>query len=147
MKSVRLFLSLVVALFCATNLCGCQADGNEDEEARKVLSSKDYVITVASHKLEGVLTSCGMNVKGTVLAVKKEGSTTWEAWGGISDFDYEEGYEYRLKINETNYLDYRMGDPAWTEHKLLEVLLKEKKDTEGLPEDFVPSWYEKYIDN
>lgn len=147
MKTIRFFLGLVVALFCAMSLCGCLADDDVDEEGRKVLSSKDYVITIASHKLEGVLTSCGMSLKGEVLAVKKDGSTTWEPWGGITGFDYEEGYEYRLKINETDYLDYRMGDPAWTEHKLLEVLSKEKKETEGLPGDFVPSWYKECIEN
>lgn len=48
MKSVRSFLCLVVTLICATSLCCCQSD--DDEEGCKVLSSKDYIITVASHK-------------------------------------------------------------------------------------------------
>ncbi len=140
MKSVKLFLGLVVALFCATCLCSCLSDDDE-EEGLKVLSSKDYVITVASHKLEGVISSCGNNFKCEVLAVKKDSSNTWEAWSGIAGFDYEDGYEYSLKINETHYLDYRMGEPTWTEHKLLEVLSKEKKETEGLPENLIPVWY------
>ena len=141
MKSVRSFLCLVVTLICATSLCCCQSD--DDEEGCKVLSSKDYIITVASHKLEGVVTSCGNSTKGKVLAVKKHGSTTWEAWSGIAGFDYVDGYEYHLKINETNYLDHRMGEPAWTEHKLLDVLSKENKETEGLPEDLIPEWYKE----
>lgn len=94
-------------------------------------------------KLEGVVTSCGNSTKGKVLAVKKHGSTTWEAWSGIAGFDYVDGYEYHLKINETNYLDHRMGEPVWTEHKLLDVLSKEKKETEGLPEDLIPEWYKE----
>lgn len=140
MKTVRLFLNLVVVLFCVTSLCSCLSD-DEEEDGRKILSTKDYVITVASHKLEGVVTLSGMNIKSEVLAVKKDNSNTWEAWGGIEDFNYEQGYEYRLKINETTYLDYSMGDPAWTEHKLLEVLSMEQKETEGLPENLIPDWY------
>ena len=144
MKAVRLFPDLVVVLFCATCLCGCLSD--DDEKGRKVLSSEDYVITVASHKLEGVVTSCGNHMKTEVLPVMKENSNSWEAWGGIAGFDYEQGYEYRLKINETNYLDYSMGDPAWTEYKLLDVLSKEQKETEGLPEDLIPEWYKETND-
>lgn len=140
MKTVRLFLCFVVAFVCSTCLCSCLSD-NEEVEGRKILSSEDYVITVASHKVEGVVTSSGANIKTEVLAVKKEGLDKWEALYGISGFDYEEGYEYKLKINETHYLDYRMGDPAWSEHKLLEVLSKEQKETEGLPEYIVPQWY------
>ena len=35
-----------------------------------------------------------------------------------------------------------MGEPAWTEYKLLEVLSKERKDSKDLPVDFIPDWYE-----
>lgn len=145
MKTVRLFLSLVIILFSATSLCSCLSD--DDDEGRKVLSSKDYVITVASCKLEGVVASCGNFTKTEVLAIRKDGSTNWEAWGGIQGFNYEPGYEYRLKVNETTYLDYSMGEPAWTEHKLLEVLSIDKKETEGLPEDLIPEWYIYYVEH
>lgn len=146
MKAVRLFPSLILALVCTTCLYSCLSDIDDEGEGRKILSSKDYVITVASKKIEGVISSCGSNYKTEVLPIRKEGSDTWEAWSGITGFNYEEDYEYQLKINETNYLDYRMGDPAWTEHRLIEVLLKEKKETEGLPENLIPDWY-KGIDD
>ena len=35
-----------------------------------------------------------------------------------------------------------MGEPAWTEYELLEVLSKECKESEDLPEDFIPDWFE-----
>ena len=34
-----------------------------------------------------------------------------------------------------------MGDPAWTEYELLEVISKEHKDSENLPPHFIPNWY------
>ena len=36
-----------------------------------------------------------------------------------------------------------MGQPAWTEHKLLEVISKEKKASEGLPKHFIPEAFYK----
>lgn len=38
-------------------------------------------------------------------------------------------------------MDYNMGDPAWTEYKLLEVISKERKNSENLPPHFIPDWY------
>ena len=38
----------------------------------------------------------------------------------ISGFEYESGYEYILRISRTDYLDYSMGEPAWTEYALIE---------------------------
>ena len=42
-------------------------------------------------------------------------------------------YEYKIKISETTFLDYSMGEPAWTEYELLETISKEKKVSEDLP--------------
>lgn len=92
-------------------------------------------------KLPGVLTSSGNNILADVYAVKDENSTEWEAHGEIAKFEYEEGYEYQIRISETSYLDYRMGDPAWTEYELLEVISKEHKNSENLPPHFIPNWY------
>lgn len=46
-------------------------------------------------------------------------------------------------MSETTYLDYAMGDPAWTERDLLEVISKEQKESEGLPLHFIPDAYYK----
>lgn len=129
---------LLMAFFAVVSLTSCS---NDDEEGRKVTDYKEYTITVASKKLSGVVSSCGNNVFGDVYAVKKENSTEWEALYGIEKFEYEEGYEYKIRISETSCLDYSMGEPAWTEYELLEVLSKERKDSENLPLHFVPNWY------
>ena len=129
---------LLVAILTMTWLAAC-SDNNE--EGRKVTNYKEYTLMVASAKLPGVLTSSDNNVLTDVYAVKNEQSTDWEAHGSIGKFEYEEGYEYQIRISETNYLDYRMGDPAWTEYELLEVISKEHKNSENLPPHFIPDWY------
>lgn len=138
MKIVNIF-SLVVILFSAVILCSCSSD--DDEGGRQVLSSKDYIITVASHKLEGVVTSSGYSYKAEVFAVKKDNSNTWESLSGITGFEYENGYEYCLKIKETHYLDNSMGETTWTVYELLDLVSKEKKESEGLPDNFIPDWF------
>lgn len=138
MRTEVFFGMLFVAFFAVAGLTACS---DNDEEERKVTGYKEYTFTVASAKLPGVLPGYGTNVLADVLAVKKEPSAEWEAQDGIGGFEYEEGYEYRIRVGETSYLDYRMGDSAWTEYELLEVLSKERKVSENLPLHFVPDWY------
>lgn len=147
MKRKALLRKVSVVLLIFIGLSSCIS--NVEEEGRKTTDYREYDLTVASEKLPGVVTSSGSNLLGEVYAVKRDNSSEWEAMGGIDGFDYEEGFEYRVRISETSYLDERMGDPAWTEHKLKEVLSKERKTSEGLPMNFIPSWYfgnKEYID-
>lgn len=118
----------------------------EDEEGRKITDYKEYVLTVASEMKPGVMSSDGYNYLNDVYPVKKENTEDWEAMGYIDGFEFEKGYEYKIKISETSYLDYRMGQPAWTEYDLFDVLSKEKKNSEGLPLHFIPEWfYEEHV--
>ncbi len=132
------FLKIQFILIVSLLMCACTDD---NEEGKKVTDYSEYTITVAPMKLPGVLTSSGNNILADVYAVKDENSTEWEAHGEIAKFEYEEGYEYQIRISETSYLDYRMGDPAWTEYELLEVISKEHKNSENLPPHFIPNWY------
>lgn len=125
-------LGLIASVFI-----GC----DKDEDGRKVIDYKEYVLTVASKKVPGVLGIEGNNLLSEVYAVKKESSETWESQTYIGGFEFEEGNEYKVKISATSYLDERMGQPAWTEYDLLEVMSKEKKDSEGVPLHFVPEWF------
>lgn len=129
---------LLMAFLVMAGLTACNDD---NEESRKITDYKEYTLTVASVKLPGVLTSSGSNVLADVYAVKNEQSTDWKAHGSIGKFEYEENYEYQIRISETSYLDHSMGDPAWTEYELLEVISKERKDSENLPLHFIPNWY------
>lgn len=138
----RNLLGMVWLFLCAFTLAGCS---DEEKEGRKITDYKEYVLTVASEKVPGVVYSCGGNYLADVYAVRKEHTLEWEALGGIADFEYEPGFEYRIRISETSYLDYDMGTPAWTEYELLEMMSVEEKDSEELPVSFVPDWfYESY---
>lgn len=92
-------------------------------------------------KVLGMIFSEGNNYFRKVYAVKKNNAQDWISFSSIQDFNYEEGYEYHIKISETTYLDYREGDISRTEYKLLDVISKEKHDSEGLPENFLSSDY------
>lgn len=133
------FLTILFALvFMAVT--SCSNDG--DLGGRKVTDYKEYTLTVASKKLPGVVTSCGNSTLTDVYAVKNESQSKWQPLDYITKFDYEPGYEYQIRISKTSYLDYRMGDPSWTVYEMLEVLSKERKDSEDLPDDFIPDWFE-----
>ena len=139
MQSKELLKMMTVVLLAVIVMSSCLSD--MDQEGKKITGHKEYELTVASVKLQGVLTSSGYNLLAEVFAVKRDESSEWKAMGSIGGFEYEEGYEYRIRISETDYLDERMGDPAWTEYKLMEVLSKERRDSEGLPLNFIPAWY------
>ncbi len=139
MKTKNLF-GILGLFLCASCFMSCL---EEDEEGRKITDYKEYVLTVASEMKPGVIWSEGRDYLKEVYPVKKENAEEWEALGGIGGFEFEEGYEYRIKISETSYLDYSMGQPAWTEHELLEVTSKEKKVSEGLPKHFIPEAFYK----
>lgn len=132
----RVIQWIIASFLLIIGMTGCSK-----EEGRKITGYKEYTITVASQKAIGLLSSCGDNYVSEVYAVQKEHSTRWEQLGYIDGFNYETGYEYTLRISETNYLDHSMGEPAWTEYKLIELVSKEEKVSEDIPNNFIPDWY------
>lgn len=130
---------LIAACLTLAAITSC----NGDKHGRRITGYSELTITVASTKLPGVVTSCGNTYLTDVYAVKTENSEEWEQLDAIAKFDYEEGNEYRLRVSKTDYLDYEMGEPAWTEYDLLEILSKEQKNSENLPQHFIPEWYFK----
>lgn len=139
MKTKNLFGILMLFLFTFAFI-SCD---KEDEEGRKITDYKEYVLTVASEMRPGLMLAEGPDFLKEVYPVKKENSEEWETLSNIDGFEFENGYEYRIKISETSYLDYSMGQPAWTEHELLEVISKEKKASVGLPKHFIPEAFYK----
>ena len=133
MNGKRLFRVFLVFL-CGCCVAGCRSTTLEQNENR-VIGYREYELLVASGTSPGLVWSCGMNIRADVYAVKMEDTREWEAFGhSIGGFEYESGYEYRIRISESDYLDYTMATPAWTEYDLLEILSKEKKNSDGLPE-------------
>lgn len=133
------FAVLLASLLILAGLTACSGD---DEEGRKITNYQEYEFTVASKQVLGMAYSCGNRYIGKFYAIKKDGAKDWEPLSHhIRNFDYGEGYEYRIKISETSYLDYRMGEPAWTEYDLIEIKSKEKCESEGVPANFLPDGY------
>ena len=136
MKTSEILKTLVL-LICTSIFISCQ----KEEEGRKITGYEEYTITVASEKVPGLLFSSGDNHLSEVYAVMREHSAVWEQLGSIKGFEYEPGYEYTLRISETNYLDHSMGDPAWTEYELLKLISKEEKTSDNVPNNFIPEWF------
>lgn len=132
-------MGIFAAVLCTLCLTGCT---NEDNEGRKITDYREVILTVASKKVPGVLD--GYNYVSEVYAVKKDQEDRWSTYGHIAGFEYEEGYEYKIKVSETTYLDYSMRDPSWTERDLLGIISKDKKDSDSLPLHLIP---EKYYEN
>ena len=124
MKTIH-FWGVLALLLCAFNFIGCS---NDDEEGKKVINYKELVLTIASKKVPGVIME-GNNSVYELYAVKKEQANEWIAYGDIAGFAHEKGYEYKIKVSETTYLDYAMGDHAWTERDLLEIISKVQKES------------------
>lgn len=114
---------------------------NGEPEGRQVTDYQEYEVTVASEKVSGVYTSCGNNILTDVYAVRYVGEDDWKMLALIEGFEYESGYEYTLRISRTDYLDYSMGESAWTEYALLEEISKEAKASENVPDNFIPEWF------
>ena len=76
---------------------------------------------------------------------KSQYQTDGVSYGSIAGFEYEKDYEYKIKVSETNYLNYSMDDPAWIERDLFEVISKDKKDSEDLSLHLIPETYYKNI--
>lgn len=137
MKGTKILGMWLAALWVPMCLTACLDD--DEDEGRKIVRREEYTLTVASKRVVG----CGYYPSSggafcELYAVKREGETEWKPLGGIAEFDYESGHEYVLRISETTYLDYRMGEPSWTEYHVLETLSAEAKASVGVPRAFFP---------
>ena len=122
MKTSEILKTLVL-LICTSIFISCQ----KEEEGRKITGYEEYTITIASEKVPGLLFSSGENHLSEVYAVMREHSAEWEQLGSIKGFEYEPGYE--------------MGDPAWTEYEQLQLISKEEKTSDDVPNNFIPEWF------
>ena len=138
--NTRNLLGILTLFLCAFSFIGCSDDDEEKEEGRKITGYTERILTVASKRLPGVFYE-GHSLLSEVYVVKENPNDEWSAYYDIAGFDYKPGYEYTIKVGETTYLDHSMGDPAWTERNLLEVIAKEQKESEGLPLHLIPDTY------
>ena len=117
----KLFLILIGML---PLLCGCSNDDNDVREE---------VITVASETRE--IASAISNIH--VQLIKGAGDNYWKEVHGINNLNYEEGYEYkiRVRITKNEYPKNTEVDYWYDEsYTCIEVLSKVKKNSENMPE-------------
>jgi hypothetical protein len=98
----------------------------------KVYPAKEY--TVAS---ERGCCAAEYNIWEPYFFVKEKGKSTWDKYDNIQGFDYERGYEYRIKAEKIKDMSLaKIADgPSPIYLRLVKVLSSEKKDTEGLPDN------------
>lgn len=118
------FLGILGLFLFVVSFISCD---NDDEQGRKITDYKEYILTIASKKVPGVMSSCGNNYLTDVYAVKKEQSNDWVPFGSIKGFDFEKEYEYKIKISETTFLDYSMGDQHGRNMNCLKQYPKRKR--------------------
>ncbi|MGL5681943.1 MAG: DUF4377 domain-containing protein [Marinifilaceae bacterium] len=129
-------MSVLFSLLC---LMACSDNG---ENGRTITGTKKYDLTVASHKVLGVISTCGNYSLDETYAVKKGSSEVWQSQGKIAGFEHEEGNQYMINVKETSYLDYSMGEPQWTEYEMSKLISKEKQVSADVPVHFIPDWYD-----
>lgn len=133
------FLSHLLILSACFSLSSCLDD---DDNERKIINQQAYELTIASKLVPGtVYGGCGNNYVWDVYAGKKEHDSEWSAFGDIAGFEYKPGNEYRIQVEETTYEDPQMGEPVWTESRLLKVLTEEAKSSADMPEHLLPKQY------
>ena len=65
------FLGILGLFLFVVSFISCD---NDDEQGRKITDYKEYILTIASKKVPGVMSSCGNNYLTDVYAVKEEQS-------------------------------------------------------------------------
>lgn len=122
MKKYILGLSLLVVCFSCLFITAC--DDNDTD-----MHNKELIIKIASERLF----FNGDGIGYLPYYGKTYYSDQWKSFDGISGFEYEEGYEYVLRIWQEKWHNGEIADAGIYRYKLLEVISKEKKDSEDIP--------------
>lgn len=122
-------------------LVGCEKESTKSKSYPEIVSEREETITVASEKLyslRNLPASPYIEYITSVFAIKKDNK--WVPFDGISNFEYTSGYESVVKVNHKYLYDPRVmdGSQYWEEYHLVEVISSVQKESEGLPESFLP---------
>lgn len=118
----RYILTLLLAAFACT-----ACDKDDEYEIREWTVASQLGIAHGPHTLQ------------PVLLVKANDDTSWRAlYGGIEGFEYQPGYEYRLRIKAEQLPDPPQ-DGSSIRYTLLEQISKAPA-TSVIPERFFPAF-------
>ncbi len=122
------FLFIFAAMLC------CAFAGCDDDKAVEV-----HDVTVASTRYDsGFVWEHGS----VYYIVKLDGEDRWTLWGYIHGFDYEPGYEYRIRVKVYEVDTEGMMDRSPFERRLDKIYSKELK-TSDIPEHMLEHVYDK----
>ena len=126
---------LIMLFACGATLSGCDND-----------RERTIFLTIASVRpadRQELYYSSG-ETSWKPLYICKRGSEEWEiwsAWNPIHGYDerYEEGYEYRIEVaHRTVAYDNNVADANPDTYRLVRIVSKIKKTSEGIPAHFLP---------
>lgn len=115
---MKKFLFVFAAMLC------CAFAGCDDDKADEVF---DMTVASVLHRPEN-------GFRPWSYVVKIENDTNWTLfWNGVVGFDYEEGYEYRIRVKSYDVKNPE-EDGSAIRYELGKVLSKEQKQSEQLPD-------------
>lgn len=125
MKPKNYFLLLGLLAFVGLSSCNSERSKNEVWE---IASEKLPVVHVRGAEVES-------NPDWWAYIVKYKPKGEWQGVNvSFPNFDYQEGYEYSIRVKTTYHKDVNMQDAQkWETHEFLEVLSKTKKESQNLP--------------
>lgn len=111
---------VIVSMILTFSLGGC----DKDDDLETIIS-----MTVASEMKMGKL--YWMSYDMNCYQVKEENSSEWKLFDprNLKGFDYEEGYEYVIKVKKTRVQNPAQDDGPEYTYQFIEVVSKEKKDS------------------
>lgn len=118
MRNTILFLT--VLLFApGAAFVSCSSDNDYN---------KELILTVASK----ALLNTGYE-SSHAYYVKPKGVVDWMPFESISGFDYEEGYEYIIRVSQEKWHDGEVQDAGIYKYAFLRLISKTKKNSENIP--------------
>lgn len=118
MKTKNVFILVFLFLF-VLGLSSCIKDNNDEKEKTEIVTMHISSETKLMKFLDEALIEC------MIVTVLKE--EFYLPLGCISGFEYEKGYEYRLKVKKTTPA-HPLQDDLSDFYSLIEILSKEKKE-------------------
>ena len=116
-KTLYILAILAVSIFTA-----CSGDDDHN---------KEYTLTVASVKPLNIFLPDHEGRPS--FFVKNEKEDKWQAYDYINDFEYEEAYEYLIRVKQEKWHNGEIQDASMYKTTLLEVISKTKNDSENIP--------------
>lgn len=123
----------IVRLLICIFMCGVLSSCGDDEVKPITPEVLDYFV-VASRKKTIVDSNTNQAIECFIVRYSDKMEWFTLKTDSIKSFDYEVGFEYKIEVRTID-LNEGKDIPLYV-YEVVKVMSKEKKETEGLPEDF-----------